>query len=120
LRKTALDGCGTAKITNFGPRKTERYGSAVLEIIERFRTHPFTVPESPIPLTAPEREALALRRRGCDPRGDRGYSERSDNNGSVTGLGVGKTRRTPILEEWMPRHRYDQIQQTGAKVGWSD
>jgi len=62
------------KITNFGPRKTERYGSAVLEIIERFRTHPFTVPESPIPLTAPEREALALRRRGCDPGGDRGYS----------------------------------------------
>jgi len=24
----------------------------------------------------------------------------------------------PFLEEWMPRHRYDQIQQTGAKVGW--
>jgi ATP-dependent DNA helicase RecQ len=28
------------KIKNFGPRKTERYGSAVLEIIEKFRTHP--------------------------------------------------------------------------------
>jgi len=26
--------------------KTERYGSAVLEIIERFRTHPFTVPKA--------------------------------------------------------------------------
>jgi uncharacterized protein YpbB len=80
--------------------------------------HPFTIPESPIPLTAPERETLALLQRGCDLGEIAVIRNVQIQTVQSLVLRLVKRGEHPFLEEWMPRHRYDQIQRTGAKVGW--
>ena|SRR5438128_9078485 len=79
---------------------------------------PQPCPKAQFPLTAPERETLALLQRGCD-LGEMAVIRdvRIQTVHSLVSELV-KQGEHPFREEWMPRDRYDRIQQTGAKVGW--
>ena len=110
------------KLSKFGRKKTERYGVDVLKIIERFRNKsPAAIEEEPTkenPLTAPERETLALLNSGL------GLAEIAVKRQvqlqtvlvNVSEL-VGR-RQFPYILDWLPRERYDLIYEAAAKTGW--
>ncbi|HWZ99129.1 MAG TPA: RecQ family ATP-dependent DNA helicase [Candidatus Dormibacteraeota bacterium] len=110
------------KLSKFGPKKTERYGGEVLEIIARFRTNAATKFESKskklIPLTAPERETLALLQYGCSLTEIAGKRQVQLQTVIVNVSELVKRGEHPFQQEWLPQERYDEIQRTGAKVGW--
>jgi ATP-dependent DNA helicase RecQ len=110
------------KIAGFGPKKTERYGTEVLEIINRFRTSPpatiHAAEKKPAPLTTPERETLTLLTSGFDlaaiaARRQVQLQTVLVNVSELVGRGA-----HPFQMEWLPQERYEQIQIAGAKVGW--
>lgn len=107
-------------IPNFGPRKTERYGQEILEIINRFRTKPSENPEnkSPKPLTAPERETLLLLEHGCS-LAEIASRLRVQLETSMAYVSDLVRRGTyPFQQDWVPQPKYDEILQAGEKVGW--
>lgn len=109
-------------VKGFGEKRTERYGKDVLEVIAGFRARPPEVIEAkgkpPIPLTAPERETLALLRGGLDL--SKIALRRQVQVQTVMNIVAELVARGeyPFHAEWVPKFRYEEILQTGAKVGW--
>jgi ATP-dependent DNA helicase RecQ len=110
------------RVSGFGPKKTERYGKEVLEIIERFRTVPpvnvAAKEEELTPLTAPERETLALLNGGCNLAEIAIKRQVQLQTVLVNVAELVARREYPYRSEWLPHDRYSEIFAAGAATGW--
>lgn len=107
-------------ISNFGPKKTERYGKQILEIIDRFRTKAPAQSECKTkkPLSAPERETLLLLEHGCCLTEIASRRRVQLDTAIAYVADLVRRGKYPFQQSWVPQSKYDEILRAGEKAGW--